>query len=543
MRKHILFLKGLFLLFFLPSISFSQLNLTGFETTGFVNLSSNVYSTNLPQNRFESGLTNLIGGITFKNNLVEIPFKFYLSNQEKKIQQPFNQLGISPVFWGWLKVNAGYFNTKVSDFTYGESKMLGGGIETVNLPIRFGFNYGRIQQSIEPDTSARFYGKFARDAWSFKLGYGSDKSYIDFNLFKAKDDETSLSKIIYPASPRENAVMSFSFVLPYLEQDLNCYGEIATSIYTSDTRVQDNTEEGFYDVLKPLIKLKYTSRFDGAIKFGLNYKIDKSMTLGYEGNWIGPGFTTLGYEYLQNDLFDNKLTGTFKLLNNKLNIRGNLGIRSNNLRNNKFATTNRFISSLVTSYQISNLFGFDVNFMNYGMKSDPANDSVRVDNISNYISVSPRFNFMNFGAMNNLTFLYSYQNLENLNIISFNRTNVRSHNILGTWNLFFKSGLNLNTSLNYTDTRLNDIGNKFTNISISASNNFLENKLYASVNLGFYIMNSFDENNQFNGGLNLRYSLNKFGTVSAYVIRNMYNSNFNPSINEWLANIQYNYNF
>jgi len=127
--------------------------------------------------------------------------------------------------------------------------------------------------------------------------------------------------------------------------------------------------------------------------------------------------------------------------------------------------------------------------------------------------------------------------------VSFNRTNVNSHNILGTWNIFFKSGLNLNTSLNYTDTRLNDIGNKFTNVSISASNNFFENKLFASVNLGFYIMNSFDENNQFNGGLNLRYSLNKFGSVSAYVIRNMYNSNFNPSINEWLANIQYNYNF
>lgn len=523
---------------------YSQSSFTGFDATGYVNFSTNLYSTDLGPKRFDNGFTQLIGGITLKNDFVELPFQFYVSNRKREFQQPFNQIGITPKFFGWLKVNAGYFSTKISDFTYGDSRMLGLGVETFDTRYRFGFNWGRIQQEIDPDTTRNFYGKFSRYAWMLKLGYGLyDKAYVDFNLFKAYDNVNSLQKVLYPNTPKENVVTSFSFVLPYVEQDLNCYGELSTSLYTSDTREADYTTAGFYNILKPLFAIKYSTRYDGAALLGIDYTLMKKYKFGFESRWIGPGFITLGYEYLQNDLFDNKLTTELRFLDNNLFVKGNFGFRVNNLRNNKVATTNRLIGSIFASYQASNSFGFDVNFMNYGMKSDPANDSLRIDNISNFISLSPRFNFNALNATTNLMFNYSYQNLENLNIISYNRNKVRSHSILGNWNLVYPSGFNVGTSINYMDTRINDIDNKFTNFTLYLNKGFFNNSFFASVNLGYYIMSSLNTNNQFNGNVNLSYSFSEYGRVSVYVLRNVYNTDFNPTISEWLANIQYSYNF
>jgi hypothetical protein len=287
---------------------YSQSAFSGFDATGYVNLSTNLYSTNLGFDRFDNGLTQLIGGITLKKDFAEIPIQFFLSNRKNDFQQPFNQIGATPKLFGWLKINAGYFSTKISDFTYGDARMLGAGVETFNTKYRFGFNYGRIQQAIDADTTRNFYGKLSRDAWMLKLGYGlGEKGYVDFNLFKASDNPGSIPQIIYPNTPKENVVTSFSFVLPYVEQDLNCYGELSTSLYTSDTREADYTKSGFYDFMKPIMKIKYSTRFDGAALLGANYTFKKNYRLGFESRWIGPGFVTLGYEYLQNDLIINLL--------------------------------------------------------------------------------------------------------------------------------------------------------------------------------------------------------------------------------------------
>jgi hypothetical protein len=98
----------------------------------------------------------------------------------------------------------------------------------------------------------------------------------------------------------------------------------------------------------------YSSNLDGAAKAQLSITPSPSFTLALSGQWIGPGFYTLGYPQLYNDVMEVTVSPALSLANNTLALRFSAGLRLNNLRSTRLATTRRLLAAAGASWNPPN---------------------------------------------------------------------------------------------------------------------------------------------------------------------------------------------
>src|SRR5712692_10269454 len=203
---------------------------------GGINLSTELYSSNGIAARRPGNMSQMFfTPILSLGEQIHIPIRFSLSTQQFSYRQPFNQIGLSPNFWGWLTVHAGYFSTQISDLTFGDTQLLGGGVELRPGAFRFSFLYGRSQEALQTDSINGVRGEYRRTIVAGKIGYGQDDAFfIDFNFLRAVDDSTSLTNPPVDVAPKENVVTSLAFGLPLFEDILRLQGEVAVSATSDD---------------------------------------------------------------------------------------------------------------------------------------------------------------------------------------------------------------------------------------------------------------------------------------------------------------------
>jgi len=249
---------------------------------------------------------------------IDIPFELSLSNNDSRFLQPFNQFGLSPKITNWMTLHGGYFYSNLSDLTFGDIKIYGGGIELTPGNFRFKAFYGRSRASKDPDSLQSFGGIYKQQMYALKLGYGNESvAFIDFNFTHTINDSSSINSISISQTPSENFVGSVTFGLKVIEA-LMLNGEVAVSAYSNDIRLENISEVSLPEFL---FTPKISSQFDGAAKFNINIDPQTFWTLRLGTKWIGPGFITNGYTQLQNDLFEITIDPSLRLLNNRLNLR------------------------------------------------------------------------------------------------------------------------------------------------------------------------------------------------------------------------------
>ena len=125
---------------------------------------------------------------------LKMPFSFLLSNQQRSIQQPFNQFGLSPSY-RWATLHLGFFNPQYSPFTLAGRRMLGVGTELNPGKFRFAASYGRFRKPIQfennPTTATTFLlpgaePSYRQEGYAFKIGIGSPKNFVDLIYLKGK---------------------------------------------------------------------------------------------------------------------------------------------------------------------------------------------------------------------------------------------------------------------------------------------------------------------------------------------------------------------
>lgn len=514
-----------------------------FKFRGSLSLSSDLYSAKGIQARQPSNLQRLILRTNFNLfNQIDIPFELYLSNNDTRFLQPFNQFGVSPKISNWLRLHGGYFYANMSEFSFGDIKVYGGGIELTPGNFRLKAYVGRSRVAKDPDSLRSFGGIYKQNIYAFMLGYGNEeKAFLNFNVVKAVDDSNSITPISFSERPIENLVGSASFGLRII-QPLFIKGEVAASLFSSDI-----TARKVEDIKLPssLFTPRTSSQVDGAARLSIDINPQTFWSLRLGTRWIGPGFYTAGYTQLLNDLLEFTIDPSLRLVQNKLNIRSSIGIRKNNVRNNKLSNTNRFLGMFNADYQASNLFGINLQYNNNQIRARQYADSLKISNVLNMISISPRFSFSALNGMNNLSISYSHQNSEDSSPFYsgkvFNKTN--SLNFIHS--IFFPSTLNFSTALFYSDVSLSNFNVKIISINEIIGHQFFSNKLSLFLNLGYSITKTTKSNGFFITGLRASYNLNRFGNFSFYVTNNNYNSAdpLSPSYNELTGSLQYLINF
>jgi len=487
---------------------------------------------------------------------IRLPFSAYISNTDRGYRQPFNQFGVSPQFWGWLTLHAGYYSAKLSDLTFGDTRLLGGGIEARPGNFRISALYGRAQQSIAADTVQRFRGVYERRIMAAKLGYGNEeKVFVDFNLTRAWDDSGSLMlprrgiasdsvANLYDVAPQENIVLSTAFGLSIADNLLKITGEAAVSGNSQDTRGAEIPDVP--GIVSTFFTPRYSSRADAAGQLAIGITPSQSFAVRLTSRWIGPGFVTLGYPYMPNDLFEWTVAPAFRFFAGRLSLRGSLGLRTNNLRSTLRAPTNRTIGMANASAQITDLFGLDAQYANYGMRSAPRNDTLRIDNISQSLSVSPRVSFQGMGGTNSGVVTLSYQDFTDLNVITGGLNGTVTRSAVAVYSLAFPSSLSVTATALYADTRTALMNSIIQSLSGTLGYAFFENRLSTSATVGYSGITVAETDNQITFRLSASYSAGAAGTFTVAVYSNAFsyaNEVATPSYRERQASVQYSVTF
>ncbi len=510
---------------------------------GSINLSDNFYSSSGIDRRQPANVARGIFRTTFTIlDEIQLPFELYLSSQERKFQQPFNQFGVSPRISNWLTLHAGYFSSKISDYTFGDLRMLGGGFELTPGKFRLKALYGRSKIATEGSSVNNYPAVYKQIAYAASIGYGGEGgTYFSLNLFHAKDDTSSIKNDSLALPPAENLVGALRFGSQIVEA-LNIQSEVAVSAYSSNIKAERIKDLSFPEFF---FTPNASSRVDGAAKIQITLKPSNLWSLRFNAQWIGPGFNTLGYSLMTNDLMEFSLSPSMRLLENKLTLRLQAGVRYNNLRNNRISKTSRFTGSFNASWQVSQAFGLDLNFNNNQITSGHKNDTLRLSNVFNSFMLSPRFTFEALGGNNSLNLNYSYQNSIDKNIITSQASANKTHSAGVVHTLSLPSTLNFTTSINFNRSITSLIKPQILSISENVGRRFLNNNLNISLGGGINFIKAASNDSHIFFNLNTNYSFGKYGNLGFVLTNNNYNtdSEFTKSFKELYGSLQYNIAF
>ena len=487
---------------------------------------------------------------------IRLPFEFYVTTDDRGFRQPFNQFGVSPRLWGWVTLHAGYYSSRISDLTFGDARLFGGGVELTPGNFRFSFLYGRSQKAVQTDTLAGVRGVFERTLYAIKIGYGrQNEFFFDLNFLHAVDDQGSIQNPAFGVAsdsvasrfgvaPMENAVVSLSYGVPIAGRIVQLLGETAVSALSNDTRSPELTSTAIK--LGSIFRPRTSSQIDGASTLSLNIVPVQTFSLRLSGKWVGPGFVSLGYAQLPNDAMEWTVAPSFRLSNGTFSIRPTVGMRYNNLRNNRFSTTKRTIVNVSSTVQPSQAFGLDLQYSNYGMRSNPRNDTLKIDNISQIVTVSPRYNFPSWSGQSTLVASYTFQDYTDYNVVTSNTSNNRMQSGMLSWSLGFPSTLSLTTSLVYTHSAASLVSTIVRSISESIGHAFFENHMTTSASIGFNSVSVLSTDQQITGRLSASYNTQGWGVFTIALSTNSYdygNTASNKPYSEQQGSLQYNINF
>jgi hypothetical protein len=455
--------------------------------SGNLNLTAEGYGVSGTNPRYPSSIARAIlqANVTLFDQ-IQLPFQLFLSTQQLALQQPFNQFGVSPRFFdGKLTLHAGYFATQFSEFTFGDARILGGGVETDLGNFRVAMLYGEARTALQADTSQNFFGQYRRQTFAAKIGAGEmNRFHIGFNILYAVDDSNSIRALPNTPPPSENLAASVVFGFPITER-IDVSGEIGASLFSNDLR-----SPKVEDTNLPVFTLRYSSQLDGAAVLTINTRPLDELTIGLNGRWIGPGYVSLGYVQLQNDLFDLTLSPSLKLLSGNLLLRGSFGLRFNNLRENRLAPSSRTIANLSATAQLSQTIGIDVQYYNYGIRTTPRNDTLRIENVAQSLVLSPRFQFTLFDAPSTVFASYSLQDVDDRSILGGTTNRNVTHTLLASWAQSFQLPLNLATTLLYNQANVGGNSISILSLTETVSYSFLNGKLSTSLTGGVNLINS-----------------------------------------------------
>lgn len=474
-----------------------------FNWSGSIGANANFYGVNGIDNRSNPFYWSLNGNTNFTIlETFNIPFSFTVGKYQSSFTKPFMQLGISPKY-KWATLHLGARSLTFNSYTLAGHVFNGAGIELTPKKWRFAAMYGRLREAIELDTTTGGFKipSFKRIGYGAKIGYGTNENFIDVILFAAKDNVNSiegwkdstmaeqlLNKDLMPA---KNLVFGIS-AQQLLFKKLQLSIETGLSLYNNtplDSSVNKNPST-------------YKKNINWAGKISLAYNLDKFNIRGdYER--ILPDYITMGSYFINNDLENITISPSGILKEGKIVFNTSFGIQKNNLTGKKTETTKRFISSANISYNPNPNWGVDANYNNFFINQLPStlplNESVRIKQLNQTFSITPRYTVIaDTTALHNFSLSANYQNVNDRNVLTkaFGNMNswVMNANHIST---FTQKNVSINTGINYNNIKTSQFVNEQYGITAGYNRSFFENMVNVNTNIN-YNLSKIDGNSDGN---------------------------------------------
>lgn len=493
---------------------------------------------------------------------LDIPFNFIVSQDNKTVQQPFNQFGISPTY-KWITLDLGYRSITFSPYTLAGYTMLGAGIELNPGKFHAGFIYGRLNKGTKLDTASQSLVpySFTRKAFAARIGYGTPNNFIDFSFLKGKDDPASgpqkidsLTQLVLPAA---NTVGGMSGRITFFRK-LFVEGNFGASIYTRDINspIQVDSANAIVKFAEKIAIIngttEYFTAYDGAIGY-----IAKTFQFKFQYVHIDPDFQSFGAYFFDNDVERYAFAPSFRLFKNKLRFNGSVGFQHDNLKDQKEATSRKVISNATMSADITQVFGIDFTYTNFSNNQQPKTivfaDSLKVAQTTQNFSFTPHLYFINKTTSNTVVGGITIMQLNDFNGAYSQGSasnNISSKQYFINYNFgLIPAKFNMFLNLNNLNLKAGTVTDKNTGFTLGASQSYFKTsalRISLSGGLSRDVRND-GQTNIFTSSGNLQYALGKHHTLGLLYF---YTSNepkntltLYPAFTETRVEASYNYNF
>lgn len=496
----------------------------------------------------------------------QIPLSFSYSKEQKSFRQPFNQFGMSPTY-KWITLHAGYRNLNFSQYTLGGHTMLGAGFELNPGKWRTGFMYGRLNRATVIDTTAQALVpySFSRKGFAAKLGYGTEKNYLDLSFLKARDDSTTGPDLNVPLRngihvlPESNAVLGFKTRLTLIKNYF-IEGDGAVSIYTEDVNSPfqiDSLDNSFLEKLKNTFDINGTSSYSTALSVGAGFA-ERYFGLKINYRRIDPNFKTMGAYYFNNDLESWTINPSFRLASGLLRGNISIGTQKNNIKNQKQSTNNRFIGAANISAQFTSSFGMDVVYNNFSNSQSPktlaVGNSLKIVQTNQTFSVMPRYTFKRNDLHHMVMLSANISGLKDYNSfmevgkpIEDQSSSINTQQFMANYSISIPAkNLSLFSNINYTVLNREVIKDSYQGVTVGGNYSFNKNKARIGLNASFMQGDSevLGKSTILNASLNGNYQVRRGQSVRMMVFLTNNNpgsvvSAYNPSYTETRSELAY----
>ncbi len=427
-----------------------------------------------------------------------IPFSMVYSNQNMTYSQPFNQFTITPSY-KWVRLHIGYSSMNFSSYTLSGHQFLGGGVElTPGSKFSFSAMGGRLQKSIQPDTSASTSPQYHRVGSGFKTEYSLDFGSIAAMVFYATDDKNSINFGTDTVSvlPMENLTAGLTGNFNILKHfSLNM--EYATSILTENT-LSPETNDGRGTV--PLFTYRESTYRYNAYKSSFNFNSGiGSLGLAYER--VDPGYTTLGAYYNTNDFENYTLNYSGGFFKNKVSLASSFGFQKDNLSGENDQDNTRKILNLnlgVIPIEKLNLAFFYSTFNYYTHIRSTFDDINTTDPYAKYDTLNYTQISENIGGTAGYSFGEKEKNVNNLSLsMSYQKASLLQNDVpenAGNEYLSASAGYSMRNenygltpalAFNYSNSGNDTLKTEIFGPSVSIRKTFLDQKLSTQLVLSY----------------------------------------------------------
>ena len=322
----------------------------GVKVSGSVSANTVAYAASGIDSRRDPFNWFLSGNLNINLFGYNMPFSFSYSNQGRHFAQPFNRFQFAPSY-KWARGYVGNTSMTFSNYTLAGHMFNGVGVELSPGKWRMAGMYGTLVKAVPFDvTNKESYNTaaFERKGFGWKAGYEDKGNSYSLCFFRAKDDVNSIPFVPSDATlnPRENMAVAVA-VRQSLFKRVFADVEYSVSVLNRDLRAAKSSEDslqGGYNFFKKLLSPTASTVYFDALQAGIGYTGGfYSIQMRYER--VAPGYTTLGAYNLVNDMRNITIAPSLQLLNNRIQLSGNVGIQENNLDKTKTTTTRRFVGS------------------------------------------------------------------------------------------------------------------------------------------------------------------------------------------------------
>lgn len=437
----------------------------------------NTYRYSSVGNGFSSPMSNTV----FANLNISIygfsmPFSLFYSNDNLDFNYPQISFNLTPRYKNWTG-HIGQSSMSMSNYVMNMS-FNGFGVEYNSKKLRAGVFYGRLRNAINGDPTNPFARtpQYKRMGWGFKIGYGSNKNYVDMYLLRAYDCVNSIDETWRGTlAPQENIVVGVKGqTTPF--RWLSLTANAATSVFNTDTRASKVPVNTSFD---KVFDVKYSSlmRFAGDVNAniilpGINANISYKI--------VQPDYTSLGTYYMSNNYHSLGVTiGT--TLFNRLSLTGTFSGQEDNMSNEQLYTTCGYVYAANAALRITDNLNVTAGYNGYIQSQRDGtmvvNDTTEINRQMHSFSLSPTYSCDTETLGHNVSLSLNYTENRDMNMFATGEGDVKTKALGLSYNIDVKP-IETDFTLSYSHQESAGYNTRYVSdiASLGTSRSFLKEK-------------------------------------------------------------------